>query len=199
MFIFRAIPKFLFLKRDWGLCYTCNQFWNFPKVSPFPKILRLKSFYNSWGNSQIKLLVIKIYLLVTLPLAVNSNYVKTWKSLRYGILSSVSHFFKSRWKLQTRFCLGGKTLDLLIMTALLQLSLRLVLNWCLNIKHKIVLFEYCQIQPSVTFPLLWVSNLTKNCWNCNFPGIWTDLWSWNCFLTQSLRKYIETNLRNPGK
>ena len=53
-----------------------------------------------------------------------------------------------------------KRIDFLINTTLLQSDCHLVLIMYLNIKYEIVTFEKCQIQPHVTSPLLFISNLT---------------------------------------
>ena len=53
-----------------------------------------------------------------------------------------------------------KRIDFMINTTLLQSDCHLVLNMYLNIKYEIVTFEKCQIQPHVTSPLLFISNLT---------------------------------------
>ena len=53
-----------------------------------------------------------------------------------------------------------KRIDFSINTTLLQSDCHLVLNLYLNIKYEIVTFEKCQIQPHVTSPLLFISNLT---------------------------------------
>ena len=49
-----------FWNGDWALGYACTQIWDFPKISSFSKIIRLKSSGSSWGNSYIQLLVIII-------------------------------------------------------------------------------------------------------------------------------------------
>ena len=40
---------------------------------------------------------------------------------------------------------------------------------------------------------------TQNCQNCNFQMVWAEWWSENCFLRQSLTKYVKTNLWNQVK
>ena len=40
--------------RDWALGFVSTEIWDFSNVSQFPKILSLKSFDNSWGNSYTK-------------------------------------------------------------------------------------------------------------------------------------------------
>ena len=36
------------------------QFWDFPKTSSFPKVLGVKLFGDSWGNSHIQFLVVTV-------------------------------------------------------------------------------------------------------------------------------------------
>ena len=45
------LPKVNFWKGDWALGYVSTQIWDVPNISLFPKIVTLKSFGNSWGNS----------------------------------------------------------------------------------------------------------------------------------------------------
>lgn len=44
------LPKICFYKGDWAQGCVPMQFWAFPNVSLFPKILSLKLFGNLWGN-----------------------------------------------------------------------------------------------------------------------------------------------------
>ena len=46
--------RFFFWKGDWALGPASSQFWYFPCISSFPKILILKSFGKSWGNFYTK-------------------------------------------------------------------------------------------------------------------------------------------------
>ena len=57
--------KLLFWEDDWALGYNSRKFWDFPGLSKFPKILSLKSFTNSWGNSYIPSLLLIIALRFT--------------------------------------------------------------------------------------------------------------------------------------
>ena len=45
------VPNFFFWKRVWVVDSVCTHFWVFPMISEFPKILSLRLFGNSWGNS----------------------------------------------------------------------------------------------------------------------------------------------------
>ena len=54
------LPKFNFWKGVWALGYVSTQIWDFPNISLFPKILSLKSFGNSWGNSYTKFAILDI-------------------------------------------------------------------------------------------------------------------------------------------
>ena len=47
----QLLPNFNFWKEDCALGYVSTQIWDFRNISLFPKILRLKSFDNLWGNS----------------------------------------------------------------------------------------------------------------------------------------------------
>ena len=49
-------------EEDWALDYNSMNFWDFPDLSEFPKILSLKSWGKSWGNSSIPYLLLKIAL-----------------------------------------------------------------------------------------------------------------------------------------
>ena len=53
--------KFGFRVDGWVLTIKSKYFRDFPGISYFPKILSLKSFGNSWGNSYIHFLVIIIF------------------------------------------------------------------------------------------------------------------------------------------
>ena len=55
-----VLTKFSFWEEDWALGYNSMKFWDFPDISQ--KILSLKSFGNSWGNSY------KLYLLLIVRL-----------------------------------------------------------------------------------------------------------------------------------
>ena len=46
-----VLTKFSFWQQDWALGYHSMKFRHFPNISWFPKILSLKLFANSWGNS----------------------------------------------------------------------------------------------------------------------------------------------------
>ena len=48
------LSKFNFWKGDWELCYLFTQILDYPNISLFSKILCLKFFGNSWGNSDTK-------------------------------------------------------------------------------------------------------------------------------------------------
>ena len=48
------LPKFNFWKGDCTLGYDSAQILDFPNISLFRKILSLKFFGNSWGNSDTK-------------------------------------------------------------------------------------------------------------------------------------------------
>ena len=48
------LAKFNFWKEACGLGYVSTQILDFPNISLFPKILCLKFFGNSWGNSDTK-------------------------------------------------------------------------------------------------------------------------------------------------
>ena len=54
------LPKFNLWKGDWALGYVSIQIWDFPNISLFPKILILKWFGNSWGNSYTKFAILDI-------------------------------------------------------------------------------------------------------------------------------------------
>ena len=45
----------------WALGYVSTQTWDFPNISLFPKILSLKSFGNSWGNSCTKFAILQSF------------------------------------------------------------------------------------------------------------------------------------------
>ena len=61
---FLVLTKFLLGEEDWALGYNSVMFCNFPDIS-FPKILSLKLFGNSWGNSHIPCLLLVIMLCFT--------------------------------------------------------------------------------------------------------------------------------------
>ena len=71
--------KCLFWEDDWALNYHSMKCWDFPDLSWFPKILRLNSCGNSWGNLYIPSLLIIIALR---SLVVKVKIVKTSKILR---------------------------------------------------------------------------------------------------------------------
>ena len=48
------LPKFNFLKGDWALGYVFTQALDFSNISWFPKMVSLKSFVDSRGNSYNK-------------------------------------------------------------------------------------------------------------------------------------------------
>ena len=56
------VMKMYFCRGYWTLGFSpCSiEYWNFPNISFFLKIIRLSSFGNSWGNSHIKLLILDI-------------------------------------------------------------------------------------------------------------------------------------------
>ena len=54
------LAKLSFWKRDWGLGYVFTQIWDFRNISLFPRILSLKLFGNSWGNSCTKFAILDI-------------------------------------------------------------------------------------------------------------------------------------------
>ena len=58
------LPKFNFWKGNWA--YVSTQIWDFPNISLFRKILSLKSFGNSWGNSYTKFAILDIMFRFTL-------------------------------------------------------------------------------------------------------------------------------------
>ena len=45
------VPNFFFWKGVWVVDSVCTHFWVFPMISEFPKILSLRLFGNSCGNS----------------------------------------------------------------------------------------------------------------------------------------------------
>ena len=49
----------LFL-RNWVLCYVSSQFWYFPEISLFSKILNLRLFGDSWDNSCTKIFILDV-------------------------------------------------------------------------------------------------------------------------------------------
>ena len=55
-----VLAKLNFWKGDWGLGYVFTQIWDFRNISLFPKILSLKLFGNSWGNSYTKFAILDI-------------------------------------------------------------------------------------------------------------------------------------------
>ena len=55
-----ALIKFSFWEEDWAPGYNSIQFWYFLDTSLFPKILSLKKFGNSRGNSYIPCLLMII-------------------------------------------------------------------------------------------------------------------------------------------
>ena len=59
------LTKFSFWNENRALGYNSIKFQNFLDVSLFPKILNLKLFDNSWGNSDISCLLLTIALLFT--------------------------------------------------------------------------------------------------------------------------------------
>ena len=48
------LPKFNFWNEGWALGYVSTQIWDFDDISLFPKILSLKLFCNSRGNSKFE-------------------------------------------------------------------------------------------------------------------------------------------------
>ena len=46
------LSKFNFWMGDWTQGYVSTQIWDFANISLFPKILRLKPWGNSWGNTR---------------------------------------------------------------------------------------------------------------------------------------------------
>ena len=54
------MPKFNFWKGDWALGYSSILIWDFSNSPAFPKILSLKSFGNSWGNSYTNFIILDI-------------------------------------------------------------------------------------------------------------------------------------------
>ena len=56
----QLLPKFNLWKEDWALGYVSTQIWDFPNIFLFPKILSLKLFGNSWGNSYTKFAILDI-------------------------------------------------------------------------------------------------------------------------------------------
>lgn len=45
------LPKFPFWVADWALRFNYKQFRDSSEISYFPKVLRIKSLGNLWGNS----------------------------------------------------------------------------------------------------------------------------------------------------
>ena len=45
---------------NWVLCYVSSQFWYFPEISLFSKILNLRLFGDSWYNSCTKIFILDI-------------------------------------------------------------------------------------------------------------------------------------------
>ena len=56
----QLLSKFNFWKEDWALGCMFTQIWHFSNISLFPKILSLKPFDNSWGNSCRKFVMLDI-------------------------------------------------------------------------------------------------------------------------------------------
>ena len=57
-FFTEKTSKFGFQVGGWVLAITCRHVRDFLEISSFPKILSVKSFGNSWGNSYIHFLMI---------------------------------------------------------------------------------------------------------------------------------------------
>ena len=67
---------YLLLRVSWLLLPNVStQIWDFPNISLFSRILSLKSFGNSWGNSYTKFAVLDITFIVLL--VVNRMSTKT--------------------------------------------------------------------------------------------------------------------------
>ena len=64
--------KSLFWDEDWTLGYNSREFWDFPDLSKFPKILSLKLF----GNSYI------LSLLVIIALRFTCGESKIWEDIK---------------------------------------------------------------------------------------------------------------------
>ena len=56
--VLTTIAKVKFCKGDWALVYVSTLIWDFSNISWFSKILSLKSFTNSWGNSYTKFAIL---------------------------------------------------------------------------------------------------------------------------------------------
>ena len=70
------LTKISFWQGDWTLGYHSMRFSHFSGFSYFPKILSLKSFRNSWGNSYIPCL----YVIVTYRFTCGER--KIWWNIR---------------------------------------------------------------------------------------------------------------------
>ena len=67
-----VLKKKLFWEYGLALGYNSMKFWDFPNISLFPKILSLKSFGHSWGNSYL------LCLLLIITLRFSSEGMKIW-------------------------------------------------------------------------------------------------------------------------
>ena len=58
--VWLLLAEFNFWGVDLALAFVCIQIWDFPIISLFPNILRLKSSGKSWGNSCTKFIILDI-------------------------------------------------------------------------------------------------------------------------------------------
>ena len=79
------------LAEEWILGYTSMKFVDFSHFSYFPKMLNLKLFNNSWGNSYIPC------LLLTITLCFNWGEKKIWWSIKtcQNIMSKIVGVLKN--------------------------------------------------------------------------------------------------------
>ena len=78
-----VLTKFSVQEEDWALGNNSMNFRDFSGICQFPKILTLKSFGNSWGNSYIPCLLLIITLrFIMVSLVVKRKFGKTLKSLK---------------------------------------------------------------------------------------------------------------------
>ena len=69
----RASKRGLHWEENWVLDYNYIKFWDFSDLSWFPKIIRLKSFGNLWGNSYNTMFIVN-------GVCFACGETKTWKA-----------------------------------------------------------------------------------------------------------------------
>ena len=75
-----------FWKEDWALGCISTYFAHFSNISYFPKILSVKSFNNSWGNSRTKFIILDIKYCFTCGDSNLSEIIKKLQNLMARIV-----------------------------------------------------------------------------------------------------------------